>query len=344
MTIPVGVLGATGAVGQRLVGLLADHPEFDLATVTASNDSAGKSYASAANWLLPSDVPPDVAEQTVRRTEPRAIRDDIELLFSALPSGVASDVEPTLAQAGYVISSNASNARLAADVPLVIPEINANHLAVLPVQRENRGWDGALVKNPNCSTIAFVPTVAALEPWNPQRVHVATLQSVSGAGYSGVTASEILDNVIPHIPGEAEKLERESRKVLGTLQGDQIVDDEIQVSASVNRVPTVDGHLENVWVETTESPSISTVREAMETFAGVDLPSAPPRVLEVIDRVDRPQPRLDRERSGGMSVIVGGIESSRFGLQYDCLAHNTLRGAAGASLLNGELLLADGYL
>jgi len=210
MSHRVGVLGATGAVGQRLVQLLDPHPEFEVAALTASPDSAGSPYREAADWLLPGEVPAGVADVEVGRTEPSAVPDDVDLLFSSLPSGVAADVEPAFLEAGYVVSSNSSNDRLADDVPLVIPEVNPDHLGLLEVQRAERGWDGALVKNPNCSTITFVPPLAALDEFGVEKVHVATLQAVSGAGYSGVTSMEILDNVVPHIGGEEEKMETAS--------------------------------------------------------------------------------------------------------------------------------------
>jgi aspartate-semialdehyde dehydrogenase len=344
MSHRVGVIGATGAVGQRLVQLLDPHPEFEVAALTASPDSAGDPYREAADWLLPGDVPAGVADVEVGRTEPSAVPDDVDLLFSSLPSGVAAEVEPAFLEAGYVVSSNSSNDRLADDVPLVIPEVNPDHLGLLEVQRAERGWDGALVKNPNCSTITFLPPLAALDEFGVEKVHVATLQAVSGAGYSGVTSMEILDNVVPHIGGEEEKMETESRKLLGEFTGDAVAAHDVEVAASCNRVATVDGHLENVWVETAESVGPDAAAATMEGYEGLALPNAPDQLIEVMDQPDRPQPRLDRDRADGMNVVVGGLQASPFGLQFDCLAHNTLRGAAGASLLNGELLAAEGHL
>jgi aspartate-semialdehyde dehydrogenase len=344
MTHTVGVLGATGAVGQRLIQLLDPHPEFELACVTASAESAGRPYRDAAKWRISTPIPESVAELTVGETDPEAVPDDVDLLFSSLPSSVGERVEPDFAEAGYVVSSNSSNQRMAPDVPLVIPEVNADHLAMLEVQRDSRGWDGALVKNPNCSTITMVPTLAALDEFGLSRVHVATLQAVSGAGYSGVTSMEIIDNAIPYIGGEKEKMENESRKLLGSFDGAELSLHDAVVSASCNRIPTLDGHLENVWVETEEEVSVDEATEAMEGYESLDLPSSPDPLIRVFEDPSRPQPRLDREREEGMQICAGGLRESATGLQYNCLAHNTLRGAAGASVLNGELLAEQGYL
>jgi aspartate-semialdehyde dehydrogenase len=340
----VGVLGATGAVGQRFIQLLDGHPDFDLSVLTASPASAGEAYRDAAKWRLDTPIPDDVADITVRETDPEAIPNDTDLLFSALPSGVGERVEPALCEAGFVVSSNSSNARAADDVPLVIPEVNPDHLELIDVQREERGWDGALVKNPNCSTITMVPTLAALTQFGLERVHVSTLQAVSGAGYSGVTSMEILDNVVPHIGGEEAKMETESRKLLGEFTGDSVSWHDATVSASCNRVPTLDGHLENVFVETRDDVTPADVAGAFEDAPTLDLPSAPDPLVEVFEAPDRPQPRLDRMLGDGMAVAAGGIQETDTGIQYNCLAHNTIRGAAGASLLNGELLASEGWL
>ncbi|ELZ03084.1 aspartate-semialdehyde dehydrogenase [Natrialba aegyptia] len=343
MAVRVGVLGATGAVGQRLIQLLDPHPEFELAALTASDSSAGKTYRQAAKWRVDSPIPSDVAEMTVQATEPDAIPDDIDLLFSSLPSSVGAAVEPGFCEAGYVVSSNSSNGRMDDDVPLVIPEINAEHLDLLEVQRDERGWDGALIKNPNCSTITFVPTLAALTEFGLEKVHVSTLQAVSGAGYDGVTSMEIIDNAIPYIGSEEDKLETESRKLLGEFDGASLTHNDMAVSASCNRIPTIDGHLENVWVETEDELDAAAAAEAMEAFPSLDLHSSPEPLIHVFDEPDRPQPRMDRTVGGGMAIAAGGMQETPFGLQYNCLAHNTIRGAAGASVLNGELLAENGY-
>jgi len=344
MAVRVGVLGATGAVGQRLIQLLDPHPEFEIAALTASESSAGKTYREAAKWRVDSPIPDDIAEMTVTATDPDEVPDDVSLLFSSLPSSVGAEVEGPFCEQGYVVSSNSSNDRMAEDVPLVIPEVNADHLDLLEVQRDDRGWDGALVKNPNCSTITFVPTLAALEEFGLEKVHVSTLQAVSGAGYDGVTSMEIIDNAIPYIGSEEDKLETESRKLLGEFDGAALTHDAVEVAASCNRIPTIDGHLENIWVETEADLSVEEAKDAMATYPSLELRSSPEQLIHVFDEPDRPQPRLDRTLGNGMAVSAGGFRESTFGLQYNCLAHNTMRGAAGASILNGELLLENGYL
>lgn len=343
MTHTVGILGATGAVGQRLIQLLDPHPDFEISALTASEASAGKPYRKAAKWRISTPIPEDVGAITVAETDPAAIG-EVDLLFSSLPSSVGERVEPAFCEAGYVVSSNSSNQRMAEDTPLIIPEVNGDHLAMLEVQRDSRGWDGAMVKNPNCSTITMVPTLKALDTFGLSRVHVATLQAVSGAGYDGVTSMEIIDNAIPHIGGEEEKMESESKKLLGEFDGAELSMHEATVSASCNRIPTLDGHLENVWAETEENVGVEEAAEAMESYESLDLPSSPDPLIRVFEEPDRPQPRLDRERENGMQICAGGLRESETGLQYNCLAHNTLRGAAGASVLNGELLAEQGYI
>jgi aspartate-semialdehyde dehydrogenase len=344
MSVRVGVLGATGAVGQRFIQLLNGHDTFEIAALTASEASAGKSYREAAKWRVNTPIPDDVAEMTVGATTPGDVPEDVDLLFSSLPSGVAAEVEPQFLREGYVVSSNSSNDRMAPDVPLTIPEVNPDHLELIEVQRDERGWDGALIKNPNCSTITMTPTLAALDQFGLDRVHVATLQAVSGAGYSGVTSMEIIDNAIPHIGGEESKMESESRKLLGEFDGASVDLHDAEVSASCNRIPTLDGHLENVFADLDEDPDPADVADAMREFPGVDLPSAPDPLIHVFDEPERPQPRLDRDRGEGMAICAGGIQATDHGVKYNCLAHNTVRGAAGASVLNGELLVEDGWL
>jgi aspartate-semialdehyde dehydrogenase len=343
--VDVGILGATGAVGQRLVGLLDPHPEFEIRALTASEDSAGKPYREAAKWRVERSIPEEVADMTVRSTEADAIPDDVTLLFSSLPSSVGEQVEPELCEAGYVVSSNSSNDRTADDVPLTIPEVNADHLELIEVQRDRRGWSGALVKNPNCSTITMVPTLAAIdEAFGLQRVNVATLQAVSGAGYSGVTSMEIIDNAVPHIGGEEAKMESESRKLLGSFDGAEVSWHGADVSASCNRIPTLDGHLENVWADTVDPVTPEGAVEAMASYPSVGLPSSPEPLIHVFEQPDRPQPRMDRMLGDGMAISAGGVRETSGGVRYNCLAHNTIRGAAGASVLNGELLVNEGWL
>ena len=345
MTVRAGILGATGAVGQRLIQLLEPHPDFEIAALTASGDSAGKEYAEAAKWRINTPIPESVAEMTVTETDPDEVPNDVDLIFSSLPSSVGEAVEPGFCEQGYVVSSNSSNGRTDDDVPLTIPEVNADHLDLIEVQRDERGWDGALVKNPNCSTITMVPPLAALEEaFGLEQTTVSTLQAVSGAGYSGVTSMEIIDNAIPHIGGEEKKMETESRKLLGTFDGAEIHWHDARVDASCNRIPTLDGHLENVWTDTEVDATVEDAAEAMEEYPTLDLHSSPDRLVHVFEDPSRPQPRLDRDRENGMAIAAGGLQETEGGLQFNCLAHNTLRGAAGASVLNGELLLENDYL
>ena len=345
MTTHAAVAGATGAVGQRLVQLLGAHPEFEIAAVTASPDSAGRSYAEATDWYLQTTMPASVADLEVRETASTAIPEDVEIVFSSLPSEVGAEIEPALCEAGYVVSSNSSNARTDEDVPLTIPELNPEHLGLLERQRDRRGWDGALVKNPNCSTIAMAPPLAAIErAAGIERVTVATLQAVSGAGYSGVASMEIIDNAIPHIGGEQHKMETESRKLLGTFDGAEVDWHDARVEASCNRIPTLEGHLESVWVDTVEPVTADETARAMRELETPALYSSPDQLIHVEEAPDRPQPRLDRDREAGMAVVVGGLEETDGGVQFNCLAHNTVRGAAGASVLNGELLVDHGYI
>ncbi|MFC7020973.1 MULTISPECIES: aspartate-semialdehyde dehydrogenase [Haloarcula] len=345
MSVRVGVLGATGAVGQRLIQLLDPHPEFEIAALTASESSAGKTYKEAAKWRVNSPIPEDVAEIEVGATTPEDVPDDVDLIFSSLPSSVGAEVEPDFCEAGYVVSSNSSNGRMDPDVPLTIPEINADHVDLIEVQRDERGWDGALLKNPNCSTITMVPPLAALDKaFGLTDVNVSTLQAVSGAGYSGVTSMEIIDNAIPYIGGEEEKMETESRKLLGSFDGAEVSLHDMDVAASCNRIATLDGHLENVWADTAADVTAADAEGAMTEVTGIDLPSSPDQLITVFEEPDRPQPRLDRNVEDGMGVAVGGFQGTTKGVQFNCLAHNTMRGAAGASILNGELLKQRGYL
>jgi len=344
MSVRVGILGATGAVGQRLVQLIAPHPKFEIAALAASERSAGKPYRDAAKWRIDAPIPEPIADRTVVAGAPENVPDDLDLVFSSMPSGIAERVEPAFVEAGYVVSSNSSNGRLDDDVPLLIPEVNPDHVALIEVQRDERGWDGALVKNPNCSTIAMVPPLSALTEFGLEAVRVATLQAVSGAGYSGVSSMEIIDNALPHIGGEEEKMETESRKLLGSFDGAAIDWHDADVSASCNRVPTIDGHLENVWADLEADVSPAEAGRAMRGAPGIDLPSAPDSPVVGYDDPERPQPRLDRLAGDGMVVGVGPVQETDEGVQFDCLVHNTIRGAAGASLLNGELLVDRGYV
>jgi aspartate-semialdehyde dehydrogenase len=340
----VGVLGATGNVGQRFIQLLEDHPWFEIDALTASSSSAGKKYSDASAWALPDEMPENVADTVVRETDADEVSDDVELVFSALPSSIAKEAEPEFAREGYIVASNAGWARLEDDMPLVIPEINPDHLGLLEVQRDERGWDGGIIKNPNCSAITMTPTLAALHPLGLNEVTVATLQAVSGAGYMGVTSMEILDNVLPYIGSEEWKMENEPRKILGDFDGARVEDADVNISASCNRVPTVDGHLENLWCRFDDDVDADDAVEAMREFTTLDLPTAPDETIVVREENDRPQPRLDKNTGDGMSIVAGRVrDDGDSRLKYSCLSHNTVRGAAGASVLNAEIV-AERYL
>lgn len=348
--IPVAVLGATGLVGQRLVSLLADHPWFEIAAVTGSTRTQGQRYGTAVRWRLPGDPPASVADLVVQPSEPGIPG---RLVFSALPSDIAGDVELAFASAGYAVSSNARNHRMAEDVPLIMAEINADHLGLIPVQRRNRGWDrGLIVTNSNCTS---TPLTMALKPlddaFGVEKVFVVSMQALSGAGYPGVASLDAIDNVIPYIGGEEPKLEIEPRKMLGRLdeQAGTTRLAPFTISAQTNRVPVRDGHLLCISVALTQKATPDEAAEVMRSFRGraqeLGLPTAPRQPLIVRDEPDRPQPYRDRDAGNGMSITVGRIrECPIFTLRFVALGHNTLRGAAGIALLNGELLKAEGYL
>jgi aspartate-semialdehyde dehydrogenase len=346
---PVSILGATGLVGQRLVQMLADHPWFEIATLAASDNSVGKRYADAANWHLGSDMPESVRKMIVQPCEPKG---DAAIVFSALPGDVAGDIEEAFANAGYLISSNASNHRMDADVPLVIAEVNPDHLDLIRVQQARRksAKRGAIVTNPNCSTIHLVLVLKPLiEQFGLRRVVVTTMQALSGAGYPGVPSLDILDNVIPYIKNEEEKLEAEPLKLLGKFDGARIVNADLRISASCNRVATRDGHLESASVELGKKVTIDQVRNAMLQFVSepqrLQLPTAPKHPIIVRDEPDRPQPRLDRDTENGMATVVGRLrECSVLDYKFVVLGHNTIRGAAGGTLLNAELMVAKKYI
>jgi len=342
--IKAGVLGATGAVGQRFIEGLANHPWFEITSLAASERSAGKKYKEAARWRLESELPADVAEMTVVNVDPREV--DADIVFSALPSDEAKTAEPAFAAAGCAVASNTSSYRMVEDVPLLIPECNWEHLDLIKVQQEKRGWDGYLTTNPNCTTVMFTLALKPLMKFGIESVHLASMQAVSGAGYEGVPSMAILGNVIPYIGGEEEKVEMEPQKILGTFDGQKIVPAEFMVSASCHRVPVMDGHTEAVWVRMRDNPSAEEVKKAMQDFNPRlgDLPTEPARALIVKDEPDRPQPRLDRMRGKGMAVSVGRIRGGDLGIRFIAMGHNTIRGAAGASILNAELLHKKGLL
>jgi aspartate-semialdehyde dehydrogenase len=341
MKIKVGVLGATGSVGQRFVQLLADHPMFELTALAASERSAGKKYKDAAYWFQDSDIPENIKDMTVVPTDPKhEAFEDVDIVFSALPSDLAKKFEPEFAKEGKLVFSNASAYRMEEDVPLVIPEVNADHLELIEIQREKRGWDGAIITNPNCSTICAVITLKPImDKFGLEAVFITTLQAVSGAGYNGVPSMAILDNLIPFIKNEEEKMQTESLKLLGTLKDGKVEFANFKLSASCNRVPVIDGHTESIFVKTKEGAEPEEIKEAMDKFdplKDLNLPTyAKPIVIR--EEIDRPQPRLDRNTGKGMSIVVGRIRKDPiFDVKYTALEHNTIRGAAGASVLNAE--------
>ncbi|HDY74629.1 MAG TPA: aspartate-semialdehyde dehydrogenase [Euryarchaeota archaeon] len=341
----VAVLGATGMVGQRFISLLEGRPFFELTDIAASSRSAGKRYSDAASWYLSDEMPESVRDTVVSEIDPKVI--DADIVFSALPSDVAMDVEPAFAQAGFTVASNASAYRDEADVPLLIPEINPEHLGLIEVQRKNRDWDGAIITNPNCTSIVLTLSLKPLyDAFGIDRLFVTSMQALSGAGYNGVSAMSIIDNVIPYIGGEEEKVENESHKILGAFDGGAIKDAEFKISASCNRVFTSDGHLESVFIDLAEKPSIEEVEDAFKSFEGMPqklgLPTAPKPAIVLRSELDRPQPRFDRMAGGGMAITVGRVrKDSIFDIKYSVLGHNTIRGAAGASILNAELFVRE---
>lgn len=336
--IPVGILGATGSVGQRFIELLDNHPWFEITAVAASERSAGKPYREAVNWLMPSAIPQRIAEMIVQPCTPNL---PCSWVFSGLDSSVAGEIESSFAEAGYVVHSNARNHRMNADVPLLVPEVNSDHLKLLPLQAYPKG---KIITNPNCSTIGLV---LALKPlltaFGLEAVHVVTLQAISGAGYPGVASLDIMDNVIPFIKGEEHKMETEPLKILGTYKKNKIDPSQIKISAHCNRVPVNDGHLECVSVKLKTKASKSDIIAAWRSFKGapqtLQLPMAPLRPIHYFDEETFPQPKLHRNLDKGMAVSIGRLrECSLFDYKFAILSHNTIRGAAGGAILNAELM------
>lgn len=344
----VGILGATGTVGQRFIQLLEGHPQFELTALAASDRSQGKAYSEACAWRLPGEMPQSVRSLKV---EPPAPPLECEIVFSSLPGDIAREAEEGFARAGYAVISNSSALRMDEDVPLLIPEINHEHLALLDVQRSRRGFDkGFVVTNPNCSTVALALALAPLHArFGIEAVVATTMQAISGAGYPGVASLDITDNVLPYIAGEEEKVETESQKILGRMEEGRIAHAPFVVSAQCHRVNVTDGHTVAVRVKLAREAGIEEVREAFASFTSLPqelkLHSAPPRPIVVRDEDDRPQPRLDRDAGRGMSVTVGRIRPDNvLDYRFVALSHNTVRGAAGATILNAELLAATGRL
>ena len=344
----VGILGATGTVGQRFIQLLEGHPQFELTALAASDRSQGKAYKEACAWRLPGEMPLSVHSLKVQPPEPPL---DCELVFSSLPGGVARESEEAFARAGYAVISNSSAFRMDEDVPLLIPEVNHEHLSLLDAQRQAHGFDkGLIVTNPNCSTIMLVLALAPLHArFGVEAVVATTMQALSGAGYPGVASLDITDNVLPFIEGEEEKVETETLKILGRVAGARVEPATFAVSAQCNRVNVTDGHMAAVRVKLARRAGLEEVREAFSSYTSLPqelkLHSAPARPVVVRDERDRPQPRLDRDAGGGMSVTVGRIARDRvLDYRFVALSHNTVRGAAGAAILNAELLIATGRL
>ena len=344
--IEVGVLGATGMVGQQFALQLAEHPWFSLTWLAASERSEGRRYCDAAAWRLPAPIPSDLANTHVDGCVPGK---GPKVVFSALDAAVAGDVEQAFAAAGHVVVSNARNFRMDVVVPLLVPEVNPEHLALTARQCSARNWKGLVVTNPNCSTVFLAMVLAALREFEPRAVVVSTMQAVSGAGYPGVASLDILGNVVPFIGGEEEKMESETKKILGRVGAEGIEPHPVAISAHTNRVPVLNGHTETISVGFGVRPGEADVRAALERFSGrpqeLQLPTAPARAIEYLDGPNRPQPRLDVDRGAGMTVTVGRLRPCRV-LDYKLVAlgHNTVRGAAGAAVLNAELMHVEQML
>jgi len=344
--IEVGILGATGMVGQHFIKFLQGHPWFDLKWLGASDRSAGKKYKDAMTWHLNAATPETICDLTVEDCKPgNAPR----LLFSAMDASVATEIEQAFAQAGHVVVSNSRNHRMERDVPLLVPEINPDHLKLVPGQQRARGWKGQIVTNPNCSTIVLTMGLAPLKQFGIKKVIATTLQAISGAGYPGVASMDIVANVIPFIGGEEEKMQQETQKIMGEFRGDHIEPLAAAVSAHCNRVPVVDGHTVTVSVELAAKPSFDELHQAIDHFRGVPqertLPSAPRRPVIYMHEGNRPQPRKDAERERGMAAFVGRLRTCPvLDYKFVALSHNTIRGAAGAAVLNAELMHSEGML
>jgi len=344
--LKAAVLGATGNVGQIFIQLLNGHPWFKVSVVAASERSIEKAYSRAAKWRQPTPMPPEVADLNVVPIEPNAVK-DVDVVFSALPADIAMKTEEDFAKAGYVVVSNAAAHRMEPDVPLLNPEINCNHISLIEKQRKRRKWDGAIVTNPNCSTSVLTLALKPIyDKFGINKVAVSTMQALSGAGYPGVPSLDIIDNVIPFIAKEEEKLETETLKILGSPSKPA----DFKVSASCHRVATLDGHMEAVFVELKHMAEPEAVIAAMENFVGepqkLKLPTAPEKPVVVRREEDRPQTRLDRMEGKGMSAVVGRVRKDLVfkGVKFVALGHNTIRGAAGCGILNAECLKAKKYI
>lgn len=345
----VGILGATGAVGQKFIRLLQDHPWFSIKALGASERSAGKKYKEATHWVEPIDMPEEVASMMVLICEPQHFQ-DIDFVFSGLDSSVAGEVERTFAEAGIPVISNAKNYRMDERVPLLIPEVNPDHITLIKSQNftsDNSGW---IVTNPNCVCVPLAMSLAPLyKVFGIESVVVTALQSISGAGYPGVPSLDMIGNIVPYIGGEEDKIAEEPLKMLGTLNSNKIEPADFKVQATSMRVPTVEGHLLSIAVQLANRHGIDEVQAAITEYenpiSALDLPSAPKRPIKIYDEERFPQPRLHSGRENGMQVGIGRLrQGSVLDISYVALAHNTVRGAAGGAILNAELLVEKGYL
>jgi aspartate-semialdehyde dehydrogenase len=344
--IPVGILGATGVVGQRFVQMLEHHPWFEVAWVAASDRSEGRLYKDAARWRMRTPLPAAVGEMTVSPAKPDGAP---RVIFAALDTSIAAEMEPRFAEAGHAVVTNSSALRMKSDVPLVIPEVNPGHIKMLECQAWRRQSNGFVVTNPNCSAIGLVMALAPLQQFGIETVVAVTMQAVSGAGYPGVPSLDILGNVIPYIPKEEEKMEEETLKLLGQFDGSKFVPAPFAMSAHCNRVAVEDGHTESVSIKLKKKPATAEIIAAWNNFRSdpqeLDLPSAPAQPVRYLENVDRPQPRLDVDAGNGMTASVGRLRPcSVLDWKFTVLSHNTIRGAAGAAVLNAELLKVWGYL
>lgn len=349
--ISVGILGATGTVGQRFVQLLADHPWFEIVAVTGSARTAGRPYREGVNWKLNGDIPAAVGDLIVQKTDTMlAVGGSTPVVFSALPTADAREWEPQFAAAGFAVITNASAFRMTPDVPLLIPEVNPEHTCLIPAQQTNHGWPGFIVASPNCSTTsAILPMKVWQEAFGLETAVITTLQAISGAGYPGVSSMDILDNVVPYISGEDAKLENEPKKLLGTAVNGQLQLAQVNIGAQANRVPVFDGHLASVSVKLGRKPSVKEAIAALEDWQPPavcrQLPTSPERPLIYHHDPTRPQPRLDRDAENGLAWSVGKVrECGALDLRFLAVTHNTLRGAASGAILNAELLVAQGFL
>jgi aspartate-semialdehyde dehydrogenase len=342
--ISVGILGATGSVGQKFIALLADHPWFEITEVAASEKSSGKKYKDAVNWVLTTPLPKKIAEYTVKECKPGL---DCRIAFSGLDSSVAGEIELAFAKSGYIVVSNSKNHRMDKDVPLLVPEINHEHLELINSQRFGKGF---IVTNPNCSTIGLVLALKPLHDiFGLENVNVVTMQALSGAGYPGVSSLDIIDNVIPYISGEEDKVETEPLKILGEYKSGNIHNAKIKISAQCNRVAVMDGHTECVQVNLKKKATPESIIKAWENFRGVpqmkSLPMAPLNPIYYFDEQKYPQPKIHRDIDKGMAVSIGRLrKDTLFDYKFVILSHNTVRGAAGGAILCAETMIADGYI